>query len=171
MPFCFVLMQVFLNMLLKFYFIKFFLMETVANCVLSSGTLYLISVAQKALKWTFFKRFSSSFSKQHYHPTCHVTLHLNWASSLRGGWFALNREHFRGLSLIFTEKKKWRRNVMWRQPEGILSPVFLCLHHSVKVNWVLQPAVISVFFWWNGADNPALCEEGYRRYQELLVLT
>lgn len=49
---------------------------------------------------------------------------------------------------------------MWRQPEGILSPVFLRLHHSVKVNWVLQPAVISVFFWWNGADNPALREEG-----------
>lgn len=51
----------------------------------------------KSLKMNFlqavqFKRFST----QHYHPMCHVVLHLEWGSSLRGGWFALNRQHFHG---------------------------------------------------------------------------
>lgn len=62
-----------------FYTFKasFALMETVASCVLSSGTLYLISIAQKALKWTSFKRFSSSFSKHSAITQCALWCYIS----------------------------------------------------------------------------------------------
>lgn len=88
----------------KCAFKDFFHVQTGASCVLSSGTIFN-QCSSKSFKMNFLQMVQFKlFKTQHYHPMCRVMLHLNWVSSLRSGWFALNRQHFHGLSLISTKK-------------------------------------------------------------------